>query len=307
MPEQQQVEGAYEAARKHYDNPDNLDPVGDRFAVYSRSKPNIDIHANQVQVLKNLGLFAAGAGEVAVVCDVGAGKGDMNPRLRAAGFAGLYVAIDRSLKQLRLSAEGALPVAAKSLFVNAPADRLPIHSGVARVVLANFVLYHETAEQRLRTYSEMVRVARSDGVLGMSTSSILNKSTQRQGERFVALKVGSSPPPEMTADWTSELADTELATNFPEPGWYKYDFIQRGYFTIETEEDVDVSIKSIRTSRDQYRPMPDEKSFEAALEEYRQDLLQRIQDGYPAVDNIGRSFSLLSRIELPLPKRTLLS
>jgi len=167
------------------------------------------------------------------------------------------------------------------------------------------VLYHESQPERERTYSELERILRPDGVVGLSTSGFLNKATQRQRERQIAKELGIAPPPGMNEDWTSETAEPEIAANFP--GWHRYAFVQHGYFIIDNEAKADVSIGSIRTGRDQYSPVPDETTFETILTDLKADMLERIEEGFPVVDNIDRSFYLLSRNALDLPDRTLLN
>ena len=289
---------------EHYNDPENLNKVGDRFAVYEYATPRVDLHDAQVKVLGGLGLLAPQAEEQRVVCDVGSGKGDIYKRLLSEGFDGSYIAIDRSANQFKLSKSKVLFLAANALFVNGAADRLPVRSGSVDVALANFVLYHEYKEERQQTFHELARILKESGVIGLATSGVLNKSTQRQFERRISTRLHIAPPPEMNTNWTSEIADEEIAANFPD--WNKYDFHQRGYFVISDEEKVDVSIQSVRTSRDLYSPAPDRELFEAELAELREDLLTRIDDGYPAVDNIDRTFHIISRQKLDLPPRTLL-
>lgn len=298
--------GSGESIRRHYEDPSNPDPVGERFEVYKHSTPRIDIHDRQIEELGKLGLLTpAGDERERVVCDVGSGKADIYRYLLEHGYVDSYVAVDRSIKQLRHSKDGVLFLARNAMFVQAEADRLPMQDASVDVALANFVLYHESGPEREHTYRELMRILRPEGVIGLSTSGFLNKATQRQRERQIAKKLGIAPPPGMNEDWTSETAEDEIAANFV--GWHKYAFVQHGYFIIDNQAKADVSIGSIRTGRDQYSPVPNEATFETVLAELKADMLLRTEEGYPVVDNIDRTFYLLSRNPLDLPDRTLLN
>lgn len=298
-----------ESIHEHYDDPENRDVVEKRFAVYDFAEPRIDIHEEEVSVLKQLGRLASTGGDYSkpVVLDAGSSSGNMLAILRNRGFQGTYVALDRSMNQLRESSENPLFESPNVVAVNGSAESLPIRDESVDIAFVNFMLYHQNGRERLQTYSELKRITKPDGIVIAGTSGVVNKAHQRMFEFFVANEISeeTKAPAPMNAGFTSERAENELPANFR--GWHISFFEQIGDFRISDEAKVDASVDSIRTARKLYKPEPSEEAFEAALGKVKQRLMQRVLDGKPLVDSIHRTFVVMSQEPTGLPERVLLS
>lgn len=292
-----------ESIHSHYDNPENQEVVEKRFAYYDYAKPRINVHDEEVKALSRLGLLTGV--EARAVLDVGSGKGDMLPRLKKAGFQGAYIGLDFSGNQLIRTRGQSLFSSSNILMARALADNLPVQDESVDSALVNYILYHENEAERIQTYSELRRVTKPHGVVIAATSGAINKSTQRTLEAFVGEDVGSKAPDPMNVNFTSEKAETELRENFR--NWHLTFFEQHGIVVLFNEARIDASIDSIRTARDQYVPVPSKQVFEESLAKIKRSLMQAATDGMPRVDNVHRTFVLMSREPTGLPERVVLS
>jgi ubiquinone/menaquinone biosynthesis C-methylase UbiE len=293
---------------EHYSDASNPNPEDARFAVYPYSVGE-NLHRVQAELLGNLGRLASTTeGDSApVVLDAGSSKGDMLAHLTRAGFQGSYIGLDFSYNQLVASSNQLLFKQPNIVMVNGRADQLPVRDHSVDITLANFILYHQGLEERLRTYREFKRVMKPDAILGITTSSAINKGVQRSLEYTVAddlLGNETKTPKPMNLNLTSEKAERELPENFPD--WHFCFVEQIGRFEISDEERVDVCVNSIRTLRDQFRPEPTPDVYNVSMSTLKQRLMQRIADGHPLVDNIHRTLILASPKPLGLPSRIVL-
>jgi|GEM_PF-2984342 len=284
--------------RQHYSEDD--DPSGVRFKTYEHTKPLIDIHEAEVFVLERLGRLS-GAGNV--VFDAMSSKAAMHARLARHGFDGIYVALDYDLKQLQ-KAKASLP-AEKTLLLRGDAATAPLRDHSIKVKMNNMGAYHLTKAERLAMYRDDKRALDPEGLLIYGLSGELNKYFQRLREIRVGKRTKTLPPPPFNIDFPTEVAEQELHENFPD--WYSYWFYQRSEYAADTVEKIADSLDAQRTTRKLHRPIPPQAAYERALAEEETRLLEDMKAGQPEVDIIHRAFCVLSRVELDLPKRALLT
>ncbi len=310
---------APDESQLHYDNPDNQNVVADRLAFYKHAEPQIDIHEDEVTWLRDLRRLGSDDGDdrEPIVLDSGAGRGIMLPKLVNAGFKGTYLGLDLSLNQIAPATKQALFKSRHATMLQGNSELLPVQDGSIDILFDNLTGYHKNEDQRIRSYHEQHRVTKPEGIVVISTSGVANKGMTRTLEAFVAKYCDSEPPEPIQVDYTCETAEEEIRQHFAD--WHRTQFVQQGNVVISDEERVDDTIQAVRSVYDQFRPKTDSDAtetgrsfvdpavFEAGLAVVKKSLLQAIEDGYPRIDNVHRTFWFLSRESLGLPDRILLS
>jgi SAM-dependent methyltransferase len=162
-------------------------------------------------------------------------------------------------------------------------------------LFAMSMLYHVPQQEREQAYKEFKRVVKPEGAIMIATSGINNKRVHRELEAQVAQRLGIFPPKLMNASFTTEKAEQELPKHFD----YVYMFKHKSEIQIGIDG-ISAYMRSQKSLRDQYHPIPGRGEFDAALYRIVVPRIAReiIERGY-FIDEAHRSLILASNQPIP--------
>jgi ubiquinone/menaquinone biosynthesis C-methylase UbiE len=129
------------------------------------------------------------------------------------------------------------------------------------VLFAMFMLYHLPRPERNLAFQGFRRVLRPPGVFVVATSGQYNKKEHREFERLIAEELGIQPPAPMNAGFTTEKAQEEV------PKFFRHFYLldHQSEIQLEREGAVWSYISSLKSLRDQFKPVPEVLYFEEAI------------------------------------------
>lgn len=310
-----------EVARQN-ENYKTHENVRARFEVYKLMEPYINVESLAIDVL---GL----TGQETIV-DVGTGDGSFLWRLRAEkGYHGRLIGIEPNTKQFETaaiwqSAESpninpdidpvdnfiqkyvASGIFSKVTGVESPfsvelykgdAENIPLDDGLADVLCAMFMLYHIPTDEQPAAIEEFKRVLKPGGVMVATTSSSYNKCLHRELEKDIAQDLGIKRPLVMNSQYTTEIARLDLPLFFE----HVYEYVFDSVIGIYDEQDAEIYLNSLRSLRDQFVPVPDQTTFEDALQKAAVPVIKaQIEHNGKALDFASRSIFICSDRPLDL-------
>lgn len=269
---------------------DGARKVYDRFILNEFSDNPVDFEQKTIETLGLVGIKGS-----EVIADVGTADGHFLQLLRLYGHTGELIGIEPNTQQFehaplwqpldpdpllelikaihgpeavkgfyqKLSTELATSLPDGIKLLEGHANYIPLPNQSVDVMSALFSFYHVDTEKQPQAFAEIKRVLKQEGVFVLTTSSQDNKLGHRIFERAIAKSLGVAKPPTMNSGFNTERAETELPKYFE----YVYQFVNSATMLITNSDRLQAYLRSQRSLRDQYNPIPDEVAFERALNE----------------------------------------
>jgi ubiquinone/menaquinone biosynthesis C-methylase UbiE len=299
-----------------------------RFEVYSYAYPYIELEDKAISTLRNLGKLPLGA----TVLDVGTADAALHERLVIEhGHEGEFWGIDPNTKQFAMltnlifspedwlsqkQSKRELPIDLDQMarmqeqgqqYITHMIGNLILREGRAEnldfikdnsvdALFAMFMLYHLSSPARQRAFTEFTRVTKEDGVVIVATSGSDNKQMHRLLEQAIAGLLNIQAPQPMNTGFTTEKAKEELPTHFN----HVYMFNQKSEIQIRDNHGIEVYLRSLRSLRDQFKPIPSEDDYNNALNEIIMPVLrEHIHENGVFIDKAHRTIALCTSKPLP--------